>query len=341
MNKIENLFEQSINKAIELVECMTDINQKATVCAQIAQALAIVIDKNGTSQTSVPECKKESDTSISTSSTPTTKTTSEKWAPPLDENGIPYLPEEFTTDPQKIIAYNKAMKDPKVKELKKKIEEEQAKKILDENNVESEDDKKEIKAKEADTKNGIKKKEIKKDVNKKETPKEIEVAPEILEKFEMYKEHLDYEQDPTFLDEMLNGITSGVETSITTMPKEMIKVLVSFLDDKFEEKFNKLEQYKESLGAEYLNELLTEMYGEECNIDEHVGYINIIQFIEYIDKAYAKYCLDMYTDENGEYYIATEDLNSYAAEYLQDKDATLEYINEENIVGYIDYLNNL
>lgn len=361
IEKLESLYVDTVNKALTATEAMTDLNAKSMSYANIAQALAMVIAGQSNNAVKVEDninCKTKNEEQIvkieikeeaAATSTSAPASATDKWIPPVDENGIPYLPDEYKSDGKKLIAWRIAMKDPEVKEKIAELDKKKAKEILEETSKKAEEVKeietpKEV-VKETETK------EVKgprKPLTKKQTKDKVEekfvVSKETLDKFEKYKDAFDYNNEPNKLNALLHNFTSGEISDVKNITDKIIEPFILFLDKEFNELFDKLDNYKTNYGEEYLNSLLNSYYGEEddkYNIETNVGYDNIIEFIEYLDKLFANYYLDIYIngDENGEYKLELSLLNKFAIDLFGNTEATVDWINDENVIAYIDLIN--
>lgn len=319
MSKLNEIFVDSINKAVTAADVMSDINAKPVAFASIAHAIAVYLQGNGTEitvqgsvNTDLAQLQANNEKVANAINNVVAEDT---WTLPYDDNGIPYLNDADFADPQKVLAYQNAM-TPELEAKKKEIEQIQGQAVLNEGTSTA---------------------------PATSAPKPVaptaqapvkEFNPEHLAQLENYKAVFDYTNNPTQLDNLFLNFTSGTATLAEVTP-ETLEVFLTFIQEELAKAKEALEGWKASwITKEGLDRLIAEAYqAPGVTIDEYVHDGNIFWFLEYIELYNANAWFGSYQND-----IAADTLNNYVKQYFDDNTLTVANINDENIVGFIYFV---
>ena len=335
MNKLNEIFVESINKAVMSADVMTDINQKPSAYAAIAHAIAVYL-KGATIENASVEAEKNSleeeltnlqaeNDKVSTAIEETivshveeaTKQADE-WTLPYDENGIPYLNQEDFAIGERVIAYENAL-TPEIKAKKRELEIAQGQAILNEDSNATET----VQAQEQDN------------VQPQVEQPAAEVSAELIAKLEEQKTKFGYNENPQILDNLYHNFTDGVHEGLANINPQIIEAFLLFIQDELNKAYTTLESWKNSwITKEGLDALLSNAYGVQgATIETYVSDANIFWFLEYIELYNANAWLNTYKQQ----YDATT-MNKFAQQYLEDTSVTIDNINDTNVVGFVYYI---
>lgn len=331
MSKLNELFVDSINKAVTAADVMSDINAKPMAYASIAHAIAVYLqgDKTTTVVTAVENTNKEIKDDLKELqsknemvSNAINETINEEWTLPYDENGIPYLNDEDFSDPQKVLAYQNAM-TPEMEAKKQEIINAQGQEILNETANEP------VAAPVASAPAPA------------PTPaapqqeKVVEFKQEHLDQLEAYKVAFDYYNNPTQLDNLYHNYTDGISSTLNDITPATIEAFLYFIQEELAKAKEALEGWKASwITKEGLDNLIADAYqAPGATIDEYVHDGNIFWFLEYVELYNANAWLNVYRTD-----VDANTLNEYVKQYFDDATLTIDNIDDTNVVGFIYFI---
>ena len=314
MKKLDEIFVNSINKAITSADVMTDINQKPMAYAAIAKALAIYLGNNKSNN----ECNNvvEPVNVESAKTEPVNKEEEKGWQLSYDENGIPFLKDEEFADPAKVLAYENAM-TPELRAKKEKIEAEKGAQVLSENNS----------TQAAPV--------AEQQVEQQPQDQQMEYKKEHLDALEQYKTSFNYLVDPSQLDKLYHNFTNGTHSTLADLTPGTIEPFIYFIKEQLSLAYQSLETWKNSwITKEGLDNLIAQAYGVEgATIETYIQDGNIFWFLEYVSQYNANAWFNTYKTN-----LKEDELRSYVQKYLEDSNATIDDINDQNVVGFIYFI---
>lgn len=341
MNKLNEIFVESINKAVMSADVMTDINQKPSAYAAIAHAIAVYLKGTTIENVSV-ETEKNSleeelanlqseNDKVSTAIKETivshieeeTKQTDE-WTLPYDENGIPYLNQEDFAIGERVIAYENAL-TPEIKAKKRELEIAQGQAILNED----------LNATETQPAPAQEQEAVQDNAQSQVEQPAVEVSAELIAKLEEQKARFGYNENPQILDNLYHNFTDGVHEGLANINPQIIEAFLLFIQDELNKAYTTLEAWKNSwITKEGLDALLSNAYGVQgATVETYVSDANIFWFLEYIELYNANAWVNTYKQQ---YDAAT--INRFAQQYLEDTSVTIDNINDTNVVGFVYYI---
>lgn len=353
MSKLNELFVDSINKAVLNAELVGDKYQKAMAYATTAQALAVYLkgriestplltgvaiestatlepitntqEKASVEVEVAEESAKETNLQeevlrLSEKNLAVVKAIDEaiaskqEWTLPIDENGIPYLNEEDHAIAERVMAYTNAM-TPEIQEKKRKLEVTTGEAVLNETVMSSVEKATQVQESEP-----------------------AEFTPEDLAELDAYKVSFNYDQDPVALNNLYHNFTDGVHASLEDLTPGTLNAFLLFIKKELATAFEKLEEWKASwITKEGLDALLCEAYGvDNATCEEYVHDGNVFWFNEYIELYNANAWLGSYVENTDKI-----TLNSWVKSCFEDNSMTIDNINDENVVAFICYVQSL
>lgn len=335
MSKLNELFVDSINKAVTAADVMSDINAKPMAYASIAHAIAVYLqgDKATTVVTAVEDVKEDTTKEIKDDlkelqsknemvSNAINETINEEWTLPYDENGIPYLNDEDFSDPQKVLAYQNAM-TPEMEAKKQEIINAQGQEILNETANEPVAAPVASAPAPAPTPAAPQQEEV------------VEFKQEHLDQLEAYKAAFDYYNNPTQLDNLYHNYTDGISSTLNDITPATIEAFLYFIQEELAKAKEALEGWKASwITKEGLDNLIADAYqAPGATIDEYVHDGNIFWFLEYVELYNANAWLNVYRTD-----VDANTLNEYVKQYFDDATLTIDNIDDTNVVGFIYFI---
>lgn len=339
MNKLNEIFVESINKAVMSADVMTDINQKPSAYAAIAHAIAVYL-KGTTIENVLVEAEKNSveeelanlqaeNAKVSTAIEETIVShieeeikQTDEWTLPYDEHGIPYLNQEDFAIGERVIAYENAL-TPEIKAKKRELEIAQGQAVLNEDLNATETQVEQVQ--EAAQEN----------VQSQVEQPTVEANAELIAKLEEQKARFGYNENPQILDNLYHNFTDGVHEGLANINPQIIEAFLLFIQDELNKAYTTLEAWKNSwITKEGLDALLSSAYGVQgATIETYVSDANIFWFLEYIELYNANAWVNTYKQQ---YDTAT--MNRFAQQYLEDTSVTIDNINDTNVVGFVYYI---
>lgn len=325
MSKLNELFVNSINKAVTAADVMSDINAKPMAYASIAHAIAVYLQGEGvvksvdtSTNTSINDDLAELQANNEKVATAIDNAIEGKveWTLPYDENGIPYLNDEDFTDPQKVLAYQNAM-TPELEAKKQEIANAQGQAVMNET----------VTAPVAQAPQAT--------ASAPQVAPVVEYKQEHLDQLEAYKVTFDYANNPAQLDTLYYNFTDGTSTTLAEISPSTIEAFLFFIQDELAKAKTKLEEWKASwLTKEGLDNLIAEAYQTPgATVDTYVHDGNIFWFLEYIELYSANAWLNSFKSE-----MSADQLNGYVKQYFDDNTLTIDNIDDTNVVGFIYFI---
>lgn len=337
MNKLNEIFVESINKAVMSADVMTDINQKPSAYAAIAHAIAVYLKVTNIENVSIETEKNSLEEELTNLQAENDKVSTaieetivshveeatkqaDEWTLPYDENGIPYLNQEDFAIGERVITYENAL-TPEIKAKKRELEIAQGQAILNEDSNATETVQEQ--AQEQDN------------VQSQVEQPAAEVSAELIAKLEEQKTKFGYNENPQILDNLYHNFTDGVHEGLANINPQIIEAFLLFIQDELNKAYTTLESWKNSwITKEGLDALLSNAYGVQgATIETYVSDANIFWFLEYIELYNANAWVNTYKQQ----YDATT-MNKFAQQYLEDTSVTIDNINDTNVVGFVYYI---
>lgn len=345
MGKLNELFVDSINKALLNAELVGDKYQKSMAYATTAQALAVYLSQSVSSNETIiedttvgvteTEAKDKADLAGDAlrlseknkqvidqinsmvknvekeqeslvAETPNEPVSSaDGWVLPYDENGLPYLNNEDFSIAERVLAYHAAM-TPEMQALKQELAVKQGQAIMNE------------------------------DVN--DQPQTSAYDEADLIELENYKVSFGYENNPQDLDNMYHNFTDGVHSSLADITEQTIKPFVLFIKKELAKAYEQIEAWKSSwIGEEGMGTIIANAYGAENGVlSDYLCDGNVFWFNEHLNLYNANAWLNTYKETYDQ-----PTLNSWVQSYFEDKSLTINNITDENVVGFVYYIKSL
>lgn len=344
MSKLNELFVNSINKAVTAADVMSDINAKPIAYASIAHAIAVYLQGN-TPTINLPQehdgisnvgkdlgtPEKISEVTLNegieqlqannqkVADAINNAITGDQWTLPYDENGIPYLNDEDFTIPERVLAYNNAM-TPELEAKKQEIANASGQAVMNETPV-------------APTA-PIPQQTTTSALQATPAP-DVEFKQEHLDQLEAYKVAFDYANNPAQLDNLYHNFTDGTLTTLAEISPSTIEAFLFFIQDELAKARVELEAWANSwLTKEGLDNLIAEAYQTPgATIDTYVHDGNIFWFLEYVKLYEANAWLNSFKSD-----MSAEQLNGYVRQYFDDNTLTIANIDDTNVVGFIYFI---
>lgn len=159
-----------------------------------------------------------------------------------------------------------------------------------------------------------------------------------MRKLDEYKVSFGYAQDPTQLNNLYHNFTSGVCSNLDDITPEVLDAFLLFIKEELAKAYAKVEEWKNSwIGVEGLNSLLAAAYQTEgATMETHLHDGNVFWFCEHIELYNANAWLNSYKSQTDKI-----TLNKWVKDAFDNENLTVDNIDDTNVVAFIYYVQSL